>query len=429
MKKKICKKTAILSAFACLLLFLSAALSSCIFETEPERVPLSGYRIVYSPDVTSVASNAERFSDIIYQFCGIKPELLLYADVTELPEDTLPVVIDRTGIQFADEFIDSLSDTSYGFSFTENGIVIAGKTPALTCLALRLFIDAVLKTPDHFSGGELIFRPGYTMTRSADPFFLTPAGILNSKDEVEAYITSLRQIPKQGDFTSGQGAATDGEYFYCILRNKTTDTDVIVKLSAQSDFSDALANMKVSGELDVSHGNDMCFDTRRNLLIVDDMNGSRLTVVDPETLEIVERITVSGLSGTIYGVAYCETRDSYVLRAGNKIYILDSQWHVLRSAPNNEDPSYVGQGMDCDENLIYIPQSRSADKGTSDDIIRVFDWDLNFVRTVHLPSDLECETIMNHGGHYYMYFTKKGGRIYDLGFSGLLDVTGFDNQG
>lgn len=76
---------------------------------------------------------------------------------------------------------------------------------------------------------------------------------------------------------------------------------------------------------------------------------------------------------------------------------------------------YTGQGLDCDDNYIYMPLSRGT--STSDNVIVVYEWDSGYFKTLHLDTSAESETMINYKGKYYINFNSDGAKIYELHFN------------
>ncbi len=308
------------------------------------------------------------------------------------------------------DFIEGLGDNEYGFRVYENKIVIAGGSDSLTALALYSFENQVIYNKEFavkgsFSipvGTERIYRTDGEMTRSK---------VLNSSYTVMASTGAAWSIPTSGAFRTGQGAATDGKYFYNCLLNKDesgSQTDVIVRTSVE-DKSDR----KVSAALPLHHGNDIAYDSTRRRLVVATMDGKKLAVVDPDTLELKQTVEATGLPGTAYAIAYLASKDVFVIAAGGVLNITDAEFKVKSTLPIHSETDYVGQGMDCDDEFIYLPLSGDGTK-TKDNIISVYKWDTGYFRTVHLATRTESESLMNWEGRYYINFNTGGARINEL---------------
>ncbi|MBO7376858.1 MAG: hypothetical protein J6V01_07110 [Clostridia bacterium] len=388
--------------------------------TDPEPVFFSvasggktEYKIVtrekFDPDVTS----ATNFAAVFANRTGASPELVTDSAAAAEKE----ILIGSTSRPESKEFISSLPDNGYGYRVSGNRIVIAGKRDSLNALALYAFAEAAFEG-NYISDGVFSLPEDLAFTADAGEDYSTPYGVLINGKTVVADVSNPRNTTSRNGFTVGQGATTDGKNFYTALLKKSTDTDEITRFPIDKNAPDAQPVAKAV-DLPLSHANDMCFSLRDNAVIVDKMAGTELAYLDPETLEIKKTVSVTTVDGAIWAVAYLNSREEFVLRAGTSLYITDADFNLKKSAQYNSTQGYTGQGMDCDDRLIYIPQSKGDN--TNDNIIEIYDWDLNLIRVVHLPISTECETIMNWAGKYYMHFNVRNSSVYDLDFVEIFD--------
>ena len=378
----------------------------------------SDFCIYINLDESPVVSSTKTFVAVFKKRTGV--ELDFKEDFTRDIDSTLEkfeILIGNTNRPASAEFIASLPENGYGYLVTGRKLLIAGKDVSLTALALNAFENQVLYDRAYGEGGELALPVGLTKTYTKSSHG-TVKDYLKSSNTVEAYIENSRQIGLYGNFRAAQGAATDGEYFYSILLNKEKDgaqTDVIKKVKIEGDIKENVKAAQLSGVLQLSHGNDMCYNPDEKILVVANMDGKKLTVIDPETLTVSRTVDAATLPGTAYAIAYNSSRKSYVIAAGGVLNITDSEFRVQRSIPIHSEPDYVGQGMDCDDDFIMMPLSGDGSK-TRDNIISVYTWD-GYLRTVHMRLQTESETIMNWGGKYYINFNQGGSVIADLKFA------------
>ena len=209
-------------------------------------------------------------------------------------------------------------------------------------------------------------------------------------------------------YSVAQGACTDGTYVYFILRTPENGDGVITKY----ELSTGKLVMR-SKPIYVFHGNDMTYDTIRNIIYVvhGSSEGKILTTVDPETLEVIDQ-TVNIAKGA-GAITYSSTRDRFAISQGGKsLHILDSSLNVLKSV-TREELGYTAQGMGSDEDFIYFPMSPKGDN--MDNILVVYDWDANYVTTIHLDTDRESESLFYLDGVYYINFNMgDGARLFRM---------------
>ncbi|MBQ7444762.1 MAG: hypothetical protein IJS71_02335 [Clostridia bacterium] len=214
------------------------------------------------------------------------------------------------------------------------------------------------------------------------------------------------------EYTVGQGVCSDGEYAYFILKPSADGEAIIKKYSlVTGEF------VKRSQPIYVFHGNDMTFDTARNVIYVvhGSSEGKILTTVDPDTLEVIQQ-TVNIKKGA-GAITYSPTRDCFAIsQGGNHLTLLDKDLKVTKTVTREKMP-YTAQGMGSDDDYIYFPMSPKAASGTTDNILAVYDWDCNYITTVKMPTKVESESMFVIDGVYYVsFYSGDGARLFRLTF-------------
>jgi len=392
-------------------------------ETEKTETTLSlitdgkfTFKVLRSEEASSVmVTNAKELHKNLEKYTSAKASIA--TDWTkkgaEIDNSGLEILVGETNRQASIDLLAALPPHSYGIRVTEDKVVILGTNENMTALGLYAFESKFLLNKEYTGKGYLNLPIGTEIIVTAESQD-TWEGILRSSHPIAAYVKNDRSLNSKGDFTAAQGAASDGTYFYNVLKKNDGgyETDIIVK-SKMSDFSE----VKVSEVLKLDHANDMTYDSKRNLLVIPNMLGKIITRIDPETLEVVSEVDAP-LPGTPWAIAYNATRDCYVVAAGGRLCITDENFvpKTSFSTVSSSQPQ-VGQGMDADDHFIYMPLSPSSE-GNKYNVVMVYDWNGNFVREVPLEVTIESETILHYGDKYYMNFNVSGGgRISDLGFA------------
>ena len=336
--------------------------------------------------------------------------------IGQTPVDDNPeILIGMTNRSASKAFYDRLPDAGYGYTVTDKQIVILGRTENLTVLAIQAFAEQVLPSSavktDAFTldiGTEQI------LTFTGD--MSTPYGMLTAGMTVSAKLGEKTSVGKLGKFGTAQGAASDGKYFYSALKKKVdnVETDVIAKTDMKT--GKLVAS---SAEMPLDHCNDMCYNPEKNILVVPNMVGKRLTVIDPETLEMKESFLADSLPGTPYAISYNAANHCYVILAGSQVCFVDcDKFTVNRSFPLISMP-YVGQGVDSDDHYVYVPMSKKAEAGTNDNVLVTYDIASGkVVAQIHIAESIEIETLINVDGAYYAHFNSGGSVFYRLKFEG-----------
>lgn len=275
-------------------------------------------------------------------------------------------------------------------------IVIAGTSPTMISLAVKYFISTYLTG----SGDKVTVALGEEYTEYFD--LDQPADVLDLLgDGVTGSVTKLGSLAKDGDFKVSQGGCTDGKYIYIVLENRVMG--ILSDYKQESHYCkiyklDAvtLETVKVSEPLLIDHGNDCTYnpDTNEIAVVHYAPNGKAISYIDADTLEL--KRTVSDNTYAMYSIAYSAAYKKYVVG----IYMTYD--HAVISADGTAK-RYSGistgngrQGMDCDGKYIYFIQYK-------ENVIVVYDWDGNYIRTVALTnlSD-EPESIFFIGSQLYM---------------------------
>ena len=234
---------------------------------------------------------------------------------------------------------------------------------------------------------------------------------LNSEETFAFEVERVHRLtPEAGTdgahYTVQQGCTTDGEYAYFILENQIIDKGSIWKLNPE-DWS--LVDFAL--DLPIDHGNDMTYNSKTHQLVIvnNRPNYDTLTIVDPDTLEILDTMK---LPYSMYAIDYCESRDQYVvgLSNGYDFIILDGNFEAVDRF-SGLDTGLVRQGVNCDDQYIYFPQSR---EDTDPNAVIVYDWEGNFVSRIRIKSNYqELEGMFQLDGKVYLAFFAGGAHIYE----------------
>ena len=300
-----------------------------------------------------------------------------------------------------------LNFEGYIIRVTDCKVVIVGSSPASCNEALYCFFDQII--PENTEGGVIALPVGLEVKAECknEPIDLR-AAIAEGKT-LGADFEILFEYKGRDGFTTSQGAATDGKYAYVVMKKKEdgTETDRIVKIDMAT--WDIVAE---SDELPLDHGNDMTYDPNKNRLVVTNMLNNIISVIDPETLTIVERAVPNYGS---WGIGYIDGSSEYAFLASGGLMVTDKDFNVLRTSPFEPANGYTGQGMDADSQYAYVPFSPNA--GKSNNIIQIYDLSTGeFLGLISVGTKMESETIFHFGDDYYINFNANGSKIASLEF-------------
>lgn len=219
----------------------------------------------------------------------------------------------------------------------------------------------------------------------------------------------LRAQAKQsvGGYDTVQGGCTDGTYAYYVLYNRKVENCKIMKVRLSNQKV-----MKVSGVLDISHGNDMTYDSQSKKLVVTHTTGNvkRLSVINPSTLKVEKNVDVTipekmaGVSDSelknlkgFCGIAYNAKRKQYVtfLKSTGDLMILNRNFKPVSYIKPSKKSSLTKQGIDVTDDYILLGYSGSTN------VIMVYTWDGTFVTQINLRKGFELENIYHVGSQYY----------------------------
>lgn len=207
-----------------------------------------------------------------------------------------------------------------------------------------------------------------------------------------------------------QGGCTDGTYVYYVMEDQSVEgsIDELVKIRI-SDWS----IVRVSTNIDISHGNDMTYNskTKKIIAVHHKPNFNTISIINPETLKVESDIVIEN---EIYSIAYNEAADQYAagICGTQSFAVMDRDFEVLNICPCIAT-GYTSQGMDCDDTYVYFIQSAPYN---IDNIIVVYDWDGNYIKTIKVNVALEGESLCHVGSTFYANFhsSEYRGTIYEL---------------
>lgn len=231
-------------------------------------------------------------------------------------------------------------------------------------------------------------------------------------------MVELRKLAGEGvgQFAVSQGACTDGTYGYYLLSNNAINKCKILKIK-MSNFK----KVKVSGILDVDHGNDITYDSHKKLLVVchnNGGNGKRFSYVNPNTLTVINSKKVevpSKIAGGSLGdaksvtgfggIAYNASRRQYVAMISNvhHLLIMDENLNPIRMAKTSKDNNYWFQGIDTTDEYVLVCMSPKSTKQKYN-IIMIYDWDGNYISSMNVKKGYEIENLFHIGNQYYVTF-------------------------
>lgn len=220
---------------------------------------------------------------------------------------------------------------------------------------------------------------------------------------------SCFQLANVGDHTVMQGGCSDGKYMYLILEYNEAKTDVITKVDMTT-----WEIVKQSEPLLLHHGNGMGYNSKTNKILVSHNSGAvkDVSIVNPNTLKIEETFS---LKYGIYGIAYNEKRDCYVVGiSGESAFaVLDSNFVELGYYEGHQ-LGLANQSVSCDDNYIYVGNS-GVGTNPGMEVVKIYNWMGEYQGIFRVDSVSEQEAFIPiNGKNYITFFTGNGGRVYEI---------------
>ena len=322
-------------------------------------------------------------------------------------------VLSRSGTSMTVTWGASEGASSYTLSYSTNSMFTGAKTVTVDGN------EAVLNGLDAAAAYYVRVRAnceGYTS-------YWSHSGNIKAVKAKVSYVKSgtkkldIRKKAKQKlyQYDTVQGSTSDGTYSYTILLNKRNNRCRIVKMKAGTSKV-----IKVSGVLNLGHGNDMAYNPVTKRLVVAHGKSTKRTisVINPDTLKRTKKVTVSipdKISGIslktlqskpyFAGISYVPGTDEYALKATslNIILYLDKNFKLKRAVRLSMSPANLGQNSHVTEDYIYRITSPSSKKAGN--IIYAYDRAGLYLGNIVVPVPGELEGI-------YFVGNKLFGSIY-----------------
>lgn len=204
--------------------------------------------------------------------------------------------------------------------------------------------------------------------------------LCNTDAVIQAYMDSNASVL--------QGSWSDGKYlYYCdYVANDKKTTIKKVDLDTKKIIASNSDNCYI-------HANDMTYNPFTNqLLIVHNWSTNYVSILDPNTLELVRTISVSR---KIISLAFDETNNRYIAgTTGYNYVIYDNSFNEIKFI-EGIDNGYVRQGIECDDKYFYVAFS-------SKECLYIYDWQGNFIKERPLRYLGETESLSKIDEHNFL---------------------------
>lgn len=332
-----------------------------------------------------------------------------------------------SAIYITTDYSVELGEYGYAITVSDGDVYINAACEDSLMYALAIFDNTFIAPSD----GELTLSVDADITVKRDEKLIL-ADYIDLGLEVETELSTVGLYDgvtvDSKEYYISQGAATDGEYIYVVLKHSEY-LGVVVKL----DFNGS--TIAISEPHDFGHANDMTFDTDKNLIVLvhgtsyentknGNGNGRRFSLLDPDTLDLVYTTETGFDIGKEAGAISYNT-ETGVYTIGrlctyyhqfkmNDDYSLTYSFSTTRGTAEEEGRvGYTGQGLGGDNRYVYFPYS-GTQKGIPSNLLVVYDNFGKYVTTISIDSPMESESLFFTEGRYYICFNWGDAYIHEL---------------
>ena len=349
------------------------------------------YSIIFSNDST----NVKGLDDLLRSFSRIR--------FLENESDSVVVILGITEYEESQKALKEIDGVGFNIKVKGNQVLIVGSDETWTALALYE-LEGVLLPDDSTSEENVLVIPDslHIKYESRDPQLI--AQLIHKGYRFSLQPDLVMSFMGQGECSTPQGVACDGEFFYFVLRNSADTQSIVFKYDMLS-----LKEMGHSAVLNTGHSNDMTFNPDIESLIIahGKSQGDRLTLINPDNLSVSGNVRINVGAGAI---SYNRKRKQYALsQGGTTLHIADMDFNILQSFSRQKMNGYTAQGMGSDDSFVYFPMS-----GFRKNILLAYDWEGTLVSTLDLGLSYESESMFYANGDYYVCCNYYGTSLFRL---------------
>ena len=201
---------------------------------------------------------------------------------------------------------------------------------------------------------------------------------------------------------ANEGACTDGTYIYYIR----SDNFTTYELCKYNINTGELSVTEYTGSVDLGHGNDMTYNPLTEKIYILPMKSGN---VYEFTTSFEYTATKTVLNSNWSKICYSRSKNKYIIGYNESVlYLLNSNFTIDSIIPIKVFPTLstymVSQGMECDENYLYCLYNIKSDSThTTGNIVYVYDYSGNFIKTISIDLAAEGETLCNAWDGHIMY--------------------------
>lgn len=230
-------------------------------------------------------------------------------------------------------------------------------------------------------------------------------------------------------FDTVQGGTSDGTYLYYVLYNRALEalgqpSCLIAKFKGAN-----LKLKKLSGPLDIDHGNSLTYDTVHKRLIATHCENHlvRLSYISPKTLKVTKTLdvaapsTATGIAQTLSSqkvlmTSYCAERKQYVAylketyttakgkqKSQYCFTVFDKNMNEVKRLLPSFVTKQTTQTVLATEDYILLGVSPKSGVEGGNQFL-VYDWDGNYLTAIPVESSYELENAYFYQGQLYVTF-------------------------
>lgn len=246
--------------------------------------------------------------------------------------------------------------------------------------------------------------------------------------EIELNEDNIFRFDNTGDYTP-QGGCVDRVHkvLYRALVKEDEENTILQKIDLET--GEILLEVQ---NYSYGHANDMTYNSLEHMLYIAHSSSTSVVYkVNPDTLEYVDTINVGPV---IWGITHEPVNDVYAYGNVGSAYLSvyrptgipnTAPQFMYRNKPENAFTGAVRQGIDADDNYIYVALDNAYGavlENTKGSRIMVYTWNGMFIKSIYIPI-AEIEFIAVDGRTFYIGTyegrdskNKKSGYIYKVDF-------------
>lgn len=388
------------------LILLSLIIAACekmspdiIAQETPDLVPVvetiqENYSLVYGADST----NARGLSGFLDSF-----SLVEFTSSSDENTEIGRFVIGSSDIEITAAELEQIDGVGFVVRRELNDLIIAGSNETWTALALYELVD-YLSSNGFAVRDSLLTIPEVLLLKEeySDPQLI--ARLLQGGYEFSLTSEFLLTCPGLGNCTIGQGATSDGTKIFVLNKNNSDNQSILFRFDLQS-----LKWEGQSGIFNAGHSNDLAYNPDKDLIVIAHgmEQGQILTLAQASNLSVISDV---GIDVGASSVSYNSKKKQYAFsQGGATLHFTDDSFNVISSYSRENMVGYTAQGMGADDQYVYFPMSSSKDN-----IIVVYDWDGQYIKTLTLPVKMESESLFYSSGEYYVNYNRRGSEVHRI---------------